>query len=308
MAKRRIIIDTDPGVDDAIAIFLALASPEIDVVAITTVNGNVDVDKTTLNARRLVTMAGRADIPVARGAATPLAGPSGSASDVHGEDGLGDLSWSEPHVPEDELSAVAMLVRECLSAPTTIVAIGPLTNLAHLVLQHPEVIQHVEQVVVMGGASFEGNVTPAAEFNIWADPEAAEIALGTSWPIVLMPLDLTHQAFLSPKTQSELAAMSNNVGPTCAGMLEHYADFHEQWYQNRNVIMHDAMAVYEIIDSAAITKERVGLQVETSGKYARGATFVSRGHAHSNSNIRVGTHVDNDRFCRLLVERLTILP
>ena len=163
MAKHRIIIDTDPGVDDAIAIFLALASPEIEVVAITTVNGNVDVDKTTLNARRLLNVAGRGEIPVARGAATPLAGPSGSASDVHGEDGLGDLSWTEPQVPENELNAVALLVRECLAAPTTIVAIGPLTNLAHLVLQHPEVVPHVEKVVVMGGASFEGNVTRSEE-------------------------------------------------------------------------------------------------------------------------------------------------
>jgi inosine-uridine nucleoside N-ribohydrolase len=170
VARTRVVIDTDPGVDDAVAILLALASPEIEVLALTTVAGNVSLDKTTLNARRLLQLARRGDVTVAAGCSQPLAGPSGDASEVHGNDGLSDLEWDEPEVPLSERHAVDVLAGLIDDGPLTIVAIGPLTNLATLLERHGGVEGRVERVVLMGGASFEGNVTPAAEFNIWAGP------------------------------------------------------------------------------------------------------------------------------------------
>jgi len=307
VALTRIVIDTDPGVDDAVAILLALASPELEVLGITCVAGNVDLEKTTLNAQRLVALAGRSDVPVFRGCAEPLAGPTGTAAEVHGFDGLGDLEWPTPRVEVNELGAVEFLYRELTRGRVTIVAIGPLTNLATLLVEYPDAADLVERVVIMGGASFHGNVTAAAEFNIWADPEAAAIVFNASWRIDVMPLDLTHQAFLTDANLEELRSWGTEVGQRVADMLEPYAAFHLEWYQNRDLIMHDAMAVYEVIDPTAIVKSGVEVEIETDGLFSRGATHFSRSHRHATSTTRVGTFVDNDRFVDLLKSRLATL-
>ena len=304
MARTRVVIDTDPGVDDAVAILLALASDELDVLAITTVTGNVGIDKTTLNARRLVDLAKRPDVPIARGCAEPLAGVVREISEVHGHDGLGDISWDEPTAREHPEHAVEVLARLIDEAPLTIVAIGPLTNLAVLQERHPGIECRVERLVVMGGASFEGNVTPAAEFNIWADPEAADRVFKGSWPITLMPLDLTHQATLNDEDLEFFHCLGTDVGRRTADMLEPYAAFHDQWYGNRDVIMHDAMAVYEVLDPSAIEKQGAHITIETGGDYARGATLIDRRRIHAGSDVRVGVRVDNRRFVALLRERL----
>ncbi len=304
MAGTRVIIDTDPGVDDAVAILLALASDELDVLALTTVNGNVGIDKTTLNARRLIDLAGRDDVLIARGAAAPRAGAGGSASDVHGEDGLGDLAWDPPTTLESDEDAVALIYRLAREEPLTLIAIGPLTNLAQLLDEHPDVVDVIEKVVIMGGASWHGNVTPAAEFNIWVDPEAARIVLGASWPITILPLDLTHQAYLTDDDLAYLRALGSNVGRRIADMLEPYAEFHQRWFLNRDLIMHDATAVYDVIDPTAIATQGVHVEVETGGDHSRGATWFHRGHEHGDSSIRVGINIDNDRFVAVLRERL----
>jgi len=304
MARHRVVIDTDPGVDDAVAILLALASPEMDVVGITAVSGNVTVDKTALNARRLLTLAGRFDVPVAAGCAEPLSERLAEDSVVHGHDGLGDLEWDEPVVALDSRDAVTLLAELIGEGPLTIVAIGPLTNLAVLLQRHPEAVAGVEHLVIMGGASFEGNVTPAAEFNIWADPEAARIVFDAPWRITLMPLDLTHQAYLNDDDLAYFSSLGTEVGCRVAAMLEPYAQFHDRWYGNRDIIMHDAMAVYELIDETAIDKQGVRLAVETHGVHARGATFIDRRREHARSHVRVGLAVDNDRFRALVRERL----
>lgn len=304
MARTRVVIDTDPGVDDAVAILLALASPELDVRALTTVTGNVDVAATTLNARRLVDLAGRPEIIVAAGCSAAIAGPSHYSGEVHGVDGLGDLDWPEPSVALHPAHAVEVLHDLIEEAPLTIVAIGPLTNLATLLQRYPGVDERVEHVVIMGGASFEGNVTPSAEFNIWADPEAAQLVFDADWPITVMPLDLTHQATLNDQDLAFLRGLDTEVGRRTADMLEPYANFHDQWYGNRDVIMHDAMAVYELLDSTAITKQGVRVAVETGGEHSRGATWFDRRREHAESRIRVGLEVDNARFVALLRERL----
>ena len=276
MPGLRVVIDTDPGVDDAVAILLALASPELDVLAVTTVAGNVALELTTLNARRLVGLAGRSDVVVAAGAAAALAGGVDHEGGVHGSDGLGDLDWEEPDVALDPEGATEVMARLLSDGPLTLVAIGPLTNVAHLLERHPDAARRVERVVLMGGASFEGNVTPAAEFNIWADPEAAEEVFAAPWPITVMPLDLTHQATLDDEDLAFLRSLGTEVGRRVAGMLEPYAAFHERWRGNRDVIMHDAMAVYELIDPSAIAKRGVAAAVETQGRHSRGATWFDR--------------------------------
>ena len=305
MARTRVVIDTDPGVDDAVAILLALASPELEVLALTTVTGNVDLEKTTLNARRLLDLAQRPDVIVAAGCAQAIAGPSNYSGDVHGSDGLGDLSWDEPTVDVDDEHAVDVLHRFIEEGPLVIVAIGPLTNLAVLLERYPDSATSVERVVIMGGASFEGNVTPAAEFNIWADPEAAKAVFEASWPITVMPLDLTHQATLNDDDLEFLRSMGTEVGRRTAAMLEPYAAFHEQWYGTRDVIMHDAMAVYELLDPIAITKQGVQVVVELSGDHSRGATWIDRRRDHADSAVQVGVDVDNATFVALLKQRLS---
>ena len=303
MARPRVVIDTDPGVDDAVAILLALASPEIDVLALTTVAGNVSLEKTTLNARRLLELAGRDNVLVAAGCAQPLAGPSGDASEVHGSDGLGDLVWEEPKIALHPRHAVDLLAELIGQGPLTIVAIGPLTNLATLLEQHPGIDRDVERVVLMGGASFEGNVTPAAEFNIWADPEAAQRVLAAHWPITVMPLDLTHQAYLNDGDLEFLRGLGSEVGRRTADILEPYAKFHDEWYGNRDLVMHDAMAVYDVLDRSAISKQNVAISVETGGEHSRGATWVDRRRIHADSRIQIGVHVDNQKFVALLRQR-----
>ncbi len=307
MAPTRVLIDTDPGVDDAVAILLALASPEIEVVAVTAVAGNVPLDKTALNARRIVALADRHDIPVAAGRAEPLSAPVVEDSVVHGRDGLGDLDWDEPAVALDPRDGVELIAEMIGRGPLTIVAIGPLTNLAVLVQRHPGIDRSVAHLVIMGGASFQGNVTPAAEFNIWADPEAARVVFDADWPITLMPLDLTHQAFLTDDDLAYLRSLGTEVGRRVAAMLEPYAQFHDRWYGNRDVIMHDAMAVYEILDGGAIEKQGVRVAVETGGVHSRGATFIDRRRENADSPVRVGLTVDNDLFRTRLRERLATL-
>lgn len=306
MDRRRVLIDTDPGVDDAVAILLAFASPDIELVAITAVAGNVGLDKTTLNARRLVDLVGRRVI-VAAGCAEPLSERVSEESVVHGHDGLGDLEWPEPVTPLDPRHAAEVIYDTASEGPLTIVAIGPLTNLAVALERHPDLATMVEELVIMGGASFEGNVTPAAEFNIWVDPEAARRVFAAEWPITLMPLDLTHQAYLVDEDLDEMRSWGTVVGDRCAGMLEPYAAFHDEWYGNRDVIMHDAMCVYELVSPGAISLQGVRLAVEVTGEHARGATFIDRRRVHAESTQRVGVHVDNHQFRRFLLERLRSL-
>lgn len=304
MSRTRVVIDTDPGVDDAIAILLALASDEIDVVGVVAVAGNSPLAHTELNARRLLDLAGRHDIPVAAGFAEPLGVEALHTESVHGIDGLGDLEWGVPSVQLDPRHGVELLKDLIEEGPLTIMAIGPLTNLAVLLRRYPGIDERVDRVVIMGGASFEGNTTPAAEFNIWFDPEAAAEVFAGVWPITLLPLDLTHQAFLLDEDLDEFRSWGTEVGRRCADMLAPYANYHEQWYGNRDIIMHDAMAVYEILDPEPITKQGVQVLVETGGLHGRGATFIDRRRVHARSRTMVGVSVDNDIFRHLLRERL----
>ncbi len=305
MSRTRVVIDTDPGLDDAVAILVALAPDELEVHALTTLAGHVHVDQTTLNARRLLDLAGRPDVLVARGCARPLVGERDEAGDVHGLDGLGDIAWPEPAVPECGEHAVDLLARLIDEGPLTIVAIGPLTNLAVLLARYPGVETEVERLVVMGGASFAGNVTAVAEFNVWSDPEAAARVFAAPWPITVMPLDLTHQATFGDDDVAFLRGLGTEVGRRTAAFLEPYADFHDRWYGNRDIIMHDATAVYELLVPGAIETVGAHVVVETAGLHTRGATVIDRRRGFAASSTRVGVTLDNDRFVAELRERLS---
>jgi len=239
---------------------------------------------------------------VAAGCAQPLEGLAGDASEVHGSDGLGDIAWQEPNVALSELHATELLAELIAQGPLTIIAIGPLTNLATLLERHPGIENDVERVVIMGGASFEGNVTPAAEFNIWADPKRPSVC-GRPLAGHRNALDLTHQAFLNDDDLSFLRGLGSEVGRRTADILEPYAKFHDEWYGNRDLVMHDAMAVYEVLDPSAISKQGVVISVETGGEHSRGATWVDRRRIHANSPVQIGVRVDNRKFVTLLRER-----
>lgn len=207
----RIILDTDPGIDDALALFLALASPEVTLEAVTTVQGNVSVEQTTYNALTLLTLAGRTDIPVAYGSAEPLVRKRVDAAHVHGQNGLGDITLPEPTIASVEQQAVDLIIEKIMRNPgeITLVPIGPLTNIALAVRREPRIAQHVREVVIMGGAvRVPGNVTPSAEFNIFADPHAAHVVFHAGWPLRLVSLDVTTRVSMHRQQVETLATHS----------------------------------------------------------------------------------------------------
>src|SRR5438270_8662742 len=222
---RRIILDTDPGIDDALALFLALASPEVQLEAITTVSGNVDIAFTTYNALTLLELAERTDIPVARGCDRPLIRQPFNAAFVHGDNGLGGLQLPEPHIQPLAKHAIGVIIEKVMAAPgeITLVAIGPLTNIALALRREPRIVRQVREVVIMGGAlRVPGNDTPAAEFNIYADPQAAHIVLHGGWPIRLVALDVTMQTSMSRAQVNTLTHSDSPVMKAMGQMLDFY--------------------------------------------------------------------------------------
>ncbi len=300
----RIIIDCDPGIDDAIAILLALASPELDVAAITTVAGNVSLDRTTANGLRLLELAGRGDVPLAAGCDRPLVRVSDrDASEVHAVDGLGGVSLPRPTARPVDEHAVELIARLAVERPTTLVAVGPLTNVALLLARHPAAAARIERIVVMGGSGVGGNVTPAAEFNAWFDPEAASRVFSSGMPITVVGLDATHQATLSAAEVERLGTVGR-IGAVAAGMLRFSLDFAER-EGREGVAMHDPLAVALLVDPSLVTLEQVAIEVECGLGPARGATIIDR--APSRLTIDYGAIVDRPRFAALLHERFAAL-
>jgi pyrimidine-specific ribonucleoside hydrolase len=306
-ARKQVIIDTDPGIDDAVAILFALAEPRLEVLGLTPVGGNSSLENTVTNSLRMLDLAGRMDIPVCPGADRSLIDDSPRlAVDSYADLGLGEADLFEPSRPANDEHAVDFIARMAGEAaePITLIAIGPLTNIALLVAKFPDIPQRIAEVIVMGGG-LEGNVTPAAEFNIWCDPEAAQRVLESGLPLTFVGLDVTHQANLVPADLETIAAMGT-VGLTLAKMLETYDAAHQALYGSRSLPMHDALAVAHAIDQNILELDHVRLDVDCEFSISRGATVIDRwGISGAPKNAHYARSVQSEAFHDLLMRNLS---
>lgn len=306
-----ILIDTDPGIDDAMAILFALKSPELDVLALTTVYGNHHIEVTTRNALRLLELAGREDIPVARGASAPLVREyTEPATDVHGSDGLGDAGIAgEPEGQAAHARAAQFIVETIMSRPgaVTLVPIGPLTNIAMALKLEPRLVKATKRVVLMGGTAFAaGNVTPVAEANIYNDPEAAAIVFGAGWEVVMVGLDVTTQVVMDRAYIGELARSSAPYARLCARLVPHYQAFHASAYQSDGQLnTHDPTAIAYLLRPDLFTTLECPVRVETQG-YAAGQVIVDRNCRHyPGVRATICVEVDEPAVLALFKERVT---
>jgi inosine-uridine nucleoside N-ribohydrolase len=304
-----VILDCDPGHDDAIALLLALASPEITILGVTTVSGNQTLEKTTANAIRVLDHVGRRDVPVAAGAPRPLVRERHTAAEVHGESGLDGPNLPPPSrmpEPAHAIDWIATTVADS-TEPVTLIATGPLTNVALLLARYPGLQSRLERIVLMGGAIGEGNVTPAAEFNIWADPEAAHRVFQSEIDLTMVGLDVTHQALITPAHTQRLAA-AGNAGKLVADLYDFYARFHKSTYGWDGAPVHDAVAVAHVIDATLLTTRHCGVVVDTGPELSRGRTNVDlRQTMDWTPNCHVAHAIDSERFLELLVTRISAL-
>lgn len=310
-ARIPLVIDTDPGIDDALAILLALASPEVDLRLVTTVHGNVDLALTTENALRVLHLAGRSDVPVAAGAQASLIHPQPErAGHVHGAEGLGGVQLPPSPARTDPRPAVLALAELLTTSPepVTVAAIGPLTNIALLLAVHPEAAARIHRLVVMGGsAGYGGNVTAAAEFNIWSDPEAAAAVFGSTIPTVMVGLDVTIPTVLTEEGIARFAA-AGPVSATAAAILQQYLDHARDAYGTAGVVVHDALALTEAIAPGTLGTVRRDVVVDTTLGYGRGQTLVDRrAVSTSPTAVAVAESVDSPAAVEFLVQRLARL-
>jgi pyrimidine-specific ribonucleoside hydrolase len=303
-----IVIDCDPGHDDAIAILLALASPEVELRGITTVAGNQTLDKTTRNALKVLELAGRTDVPVAAGADAPLERKLRVAAHVHGETGLDGPDLPEPTTKVVDAHAADFLA-ELIEPGVVLVPVGPLTNVALLLQRHPDVRDRLERIVWMGGAIAEGNITPAAEFNAFVDPEAAAIVFGSGIPVTMIGLDVTHKALFTREHADRLRD-AGAAGRAVAELSDFFQRFHESRYAFDGSPIHDALAVAHVIDPTLVTTLSCNIAIETASEHCDGRTVVDRWLVLEDAprNAHAGIDVDAARFLELLVERISTLP
>jgi purine nucleosidase len=307
---RRVIFDTDPGVDDAMALFLLLKSPELQLDAVTTVYGNVDVEQTTRNAVILLDLAGRSDVPVARGADRGLMRKrpfSGSA--VHGDNGLGGVALPTPSREAGPWRAAELIVERVMAAPgeITLIAVGPLTNVALATCLEPRIVENVRELIVMGGAAtVPGNVSPVAEANFRNDPEAASIVVAAGYRLVLVGLDVTHQALITPEQIDQVRDRGGDVGRFIHAISSHYGAHYARRTGWPGFPMHDSAAVLYAIDPGYFGTERWYLEVETTSSRAAGMVMTDRrDHWKQAPNADVCVSIDNERFLQLYLARHT---
>ncbi|KNC91748.1 pyrimidine-specific ribonucleoside hydrolase RihA [Trabulsiella odontotermitis] len=303
-----IILDCDPGHDDAIAMVLALASPELDVKAITSSAGNQTPDKTLRNVLRMLTLLKRTDIPVAGGAIKPLMRELIIADNVHGESGLDGPALPEPGVAAQSCTAVELMAKVLRESPTpvTIVSTGPQTNVALLLNSHPELHRNIARIVMMGGAMALGNWTPAAEFNIFVDPEAAEIVFQSGIPVVMAGLDVTHKAQIRRDDIERFRAIGGEVANVVAELLDFFMEYHKQEkWGFTGAPLHDPCTIAWLLKPEMFTTVDRWVGVETQGKYTQGMTVVDFFFLTSNTpNATVMVDIDRQAFVDLLAERL----
>jgi inosine-uridine nucleoside N-ribohydrolase len=305
----RIVLDCDPGHDDAVALLLALASPEVELLGVTTVHGNQTLDKTTANALRVLEFAGRSDVPVAAGADRALRREQFVAEYVHGKSGLDGPALPPPTTTPVEHHAVDFLAETVLgsSEPVTLVPTGPLTNIALFLARHPDAAARAHRIVLMGGAIGEGNVTPAAEFNVWCDPEAADRVFSSGLDVTMVGLDVTHQARVGPAHVDRLRG-AGRVGGMVAELLDFYVRFHREAYGWDGSPVHDAVALAYAFRPDLLETRRTGVRVDCGEELGRGRTNADlRGRMGWEPNATVAVGIDKDAFISLLIERISSL-
>jgi inosine-uridine nucleoside N-ribohydrolase len=304
-----IIIDCDPGHDDAIALLLAAASPELELVGVTTVAGNQTIEKTTVNALKVLELAG-VDVPVAAGASGPLVRSRSVAAHVHGESGLDGPELPPPTTSAIDMHAVGFMAERIRErhGELTLVPTGPLTNIALLLALEPDA--RPARIVLMGGSVGEGNRTPAAEFNIWADPEAARRVFESGIDVTMIGLDVTHRAYVTP-AETEALRTTGRIGRVTAELLDFYAHWHRRSYPDLpGSPLHDPVAVAHVIDPHLVELKPAYIEVDCGWEQGRGRTNVDwRNRLESHApNATVGLGIDRDAFVRLLSERLSAQP
>jgi purine nucleosidase/pyrimidine-specific ribonucleoside hydrolase len=299
-----VILDCDPGHDDAFAILLAAQHPAVDLLAITTVAGNQTLEKTTLNARRVATAAGLNDVPIAAGCDRPLRGPLHVAADVHGESGLDGPSFGEPTVDVVGEHAVELMRRLILDhpEPVTVVPTGPLTNIATLLRDHPEVRPRIRAIVFLGGSSERGNITPYAEFNVFVDPEAADVVIRSGLPVTMCGLNITHQALATPEVLARLEALGSDLARVCVDLLRFFGATYRDLFGLESPPLHDPIAVARVAVPDVVRCVRAPVVVELQGAHTRGATVVDLHERTAGGDIiEVATRLDVPAFWNLVI-------
>lgn len=304
-----IIIDTDPGQDDAVAILLALASPEIEILGITAVAGNVPLALTEVNARKICELAGRPDIKVYSGAIRPMLRVLVTAEHVHGRTGLDGPVLPEPKMKLEQQHAVDFMVETLMERPAgtiTLCALGPMTNIALALVREPRIASRIKRIVAMGGGFFEGgNVTPTAEFNIYVDPQAARLVFEAGIPITLIPLDCTHQALTTKARVEKFRVMPNKTGPAVAQLLDFFERFDEQKYGTDGGPLHDPCVIAWLLHPELFTSRDVNVSIECESELTMGMTVIDWWHVTGREpNATVMREIDDEGFFQLLTERI----
>ena len=306
---RKIILDCDPGHDDAIALLLAHGSAEIELLAVSTVAGNQTIAKVTHNALVTATVAGITGVPVAAGCTRPLLRAARVAGDIHGESGLDGPVLPAPRIALDPRHGVDLIIDTVLEHPpgtVTLVPTGPLTNIAMAARKEPRIVERVAEVVLMGGAVHTGNRTPVSEFNIGCDPEAAQIVFREPWPVTMVGLDLTHQALATPEVVARIAALDTAPGRFVADLLAFFGAAYRTVHGFAAPPVHDPCAVAFVIDAGVLTTRRAPLDVELHGALTAGMTVADlRGEEPADCHTRVAVTLHRERFWDLVIDALT---
>lgn len=303
-----IILDCDPGHDDALAIILAAMNPAIDLKAITTVSGNGAIEKVTLNARRVATLAG-IKVPIAEGAGKSILGAFESATDIHGESALDGADLPEPTIdlnPRHAVDLIADIVDKS-EVPITLVATGPLTNIALFLKMRPDLRNKIAEIVFMGGSASRGNRTPYAEFNIWMDPEAADVVLRSGLPVTMCGLDVTHQALVTKEIFARIEALGTPLSRTVIGLLKFFAKTYDEVFEMPDPPLHDPVAVALLIDRSVVKTRHTNVQIELNGTLTRGATVVDLHNREAGApNCNVALELDFEKFWSMIIESLRL--
>ena len=314
MGAQKIIIDTDPGQDDAVAILLALASPdELEVLGITAVAGNVPLSLTERNARIVCELAGRPDIAVYAGCDRPLRRKLVTAEHVHGKTGLDGPELPEPKIKLQEKHGVDFIIDTILQEPENSVSLcplGPLTNIASAILKQPKIVSRIKQIVLMGGAYFEvGNITPTAEFNIFVDPDAAKIVFEAGIDMVVMPLDVTHKALVTGERNEAFRRLKSPVGIAVAEMTDFFERFDKEKYGSSGAPLHDPCVTAYLINPKIFSGKKINVEIETKSELTLGMTVADWwGVTNRKANAFFVGDLDSEKFFNLLTERLGRLP